>query len=108
MEEHTEEHPNILVASSGYRRFDIFSRSDAAPAYGQLNFDHFGFDMQEVAEEGTHSRTLIERLNRIEGYDGDSLKRIYSDLGVIEEFTKEYQEILEEPLIRSLPQKLLI
>lgn len=96
LEEHSGEHPNILVASSGYRRFDIFSRSDAAPEYGQLNFDHFGFDMQEVAEEGTHSRTLIERLNRIEGYDGDSLKRIYSDLGIVEEFTKEYQAILEE------------
>lgn len=96
LEEHSEEHPNILVASYGYRRFDIFSKSDAAPAYGQSNFDHFGFNMQEVAEEGTHSRTLIERLNRIEGYDGDSLKRIYSDLGIVEEFTKEYQSILEE------------
>lgn len=96
LEDHSGEHPNILVASSGYGRFDIFSRNDAAPAYGRLNFDHFGFDMQEVAEEGSHSRTLIERLNRIEGYDGDSLMRIYSDLGIVEEFTKEYQAILEE------------
>lgn len=96
LEEHSQEYPNILIGSSGYRRFDVFSRSDAAPEYGQLNFDHFGFDMQEVAEEGTHSRTLIERLNRIEGYDSESLNRIYSDLGVVEEFTKEYQSVLEE------------
>jgi hypothetical protein len=61
-----------------------------------LNFDHFGFDMQEVAKEGAHSRMLIERLNRIEGYEGNSLNRIYSDLGVIEKFTKEYQAVLEE------------
>ncbi|WP_336021525.1 Eco57I restriction-modification methylase domain-containing protein [Halobellus salinisoli] len=96
LEESSGKYPNILVANAGYRRFDIFSRSDAAPTYGQLNFDHFGFDMQEVAEEGTGSRTLIERLNRIEGYDGESLNRIYSDLDVVEEFTKEYQSVIEE------------
>lgn len=96
LENRSEEYPNLLIASSGFGRFDFFSRSDTTPAYGQLNFDHFGFSVQDVAEEGADSRTLIERLNRIEGYDGESLNRIYSDLGIVEDFTKEYQAVLEE------------
>lgn len=96
LEQNSGEYPNILITGPDYRRFDIFSKSDSTPAYGQLSFDHFGFEMQEVAKEGTTSRTLIERLNRIEGYDSDSLNRIYSDLNIIEEFTKAYQAILED------------
>ncbi|WP_276258992.1 Eco57I restriction-modification methylase domain-containing protein [Haloglomus litoreum] len=87
---------SILLASDEYRRFDIFSKIDSAPAYGQLDFDHFGFDFQEVVQEGTDSRRIIERLNRIEGYDSDSIERLYSDLGIIEEFTKGYQALLED------------
>lgn len=91
LEQNSGEYPNILITSSSYNRFDIFSESDSTPAYGQPSFDHFGFEMQEVVKKGTTSRTVIERLNRIEGYDSDSLNRIYSDLNTIEEFTKAYQ-----------------
>lgn len=96
LEQSSGEYPNIIITNSKFSRFDIFSKSGSSPAYGQLAFDHFGFEVQEVAEEGTDSRKIIERLNRIDGYDSDSINRIYSDLGVIEEFAKSYQSVVED------------